>query len=193
MKSFLPKLMAVVGIYVLFLVLNSGYLYFKYRKQRSEGTKYFAFLMRDETFRGNLWLLPIVLSGAMLYSIFKNDLYYKTIVLVITVALGIYFIVLAYKKPLEESEDKYKDKKFLIAVIIFLFFTLLYFWYKEAVKIFTPLYLTSFFTVLLTIKLSKIVLESRKTGKELKTFDGFYYMFGYVIFSVVVLTLSLIY
>ena len=138
-------------------------------------------------------MLPVVLASAMLYNIFKNDIYFKTIVLVITAALGIYFIVLSFKKPLDESEDEYKDKKLLIGVIVFLFFTLLYFWYKEAVKIFTPLYLTSFLTVLLAIKLGKIVLEFRKTGKELKTFEGFYSMSGYLSFGFVILILSLIY
>jgi len=189
MKDFFLKLLAVVCFYVFFLLLNSGYLYFRYRKQRTEETKYFTFLMKDEVFRGNIWLLPVVLASVMLHNIFKNDIYYKTIVLVITVALGIYFIVLSFKKPLDESEDEYKDKKLLIGVIVFLFFTLLYFWYKEAVKIFTPLYLTSFLTVLLTIKLGKMVLESRKTGKALKTFDGFYTILGFVVLSVAVLVL----
>jgi hypothetical protein len=149
--------------------------------------------MKDEVFRGNIWLLPVVLVSAMLYSIFKNDLYYKAIVLVITAALGFYFIVLSFKKPLDKSEDEYKDKKLLIVVMIFLFFTVLYFWYKEAVKVFTPLYLTSFLTVLLAIKLAKIVLESRKMGKALKIFEGFYSMFGYVVIGFVILILSLIY
>lgn len=189
MKDFFPKLLAVVCIYVLFLVLNSGYLYFRYRKQRTEKTKYFSFLMKDEVFRGNVWLIPVVLASAMLYNIFKNDLYYKAIVLVVTAALGFYFIVLSFKKPPDKSEDEYKDKKLLIGVMIFLFFTVLYFWYKEAVKIFTTLYLTSFLTVLLAIKLAKIVLESRRTGKALKTFVGFYTLLGFVVLSVAVLAL----
>ncbi|MDP2037013.1 MAG: hypothetical protein Q8L04_06485 [Ignavibacteria bacterium] len=195
MEKILFRILVAVGIYLLFLISRTFYLWWKYIKERNAETKFVSFLKKDDTLRDLSWILPIALGSAVANSIFRNNINYEITIFVLTCILGIYFVITAFRKEkdISEVEEIIIRKKLLITILLFAVFTIEIFWSKYLTKLITPLYSIYLMAFVLLLVLSFGMQKHIRNGKSIKTIPGFYYLLGLLFFNATLILLNWIY
>lgn len=195
MKEVIVRILFAAGIYLLFLVSRTFYLWWKYIKERYTETKFVSFLKKDDTLRDLSWILPLALGSAVINSVFRNNVYYVITICVITGMIGIYIWINAFRSEEEVPEDEEisKRKKLLIATILFGMFLLEIFWSKYFYQLLSPdyrIYITPIILLFVTLlKISKAIKED----KPIRSMPGFFYHLGILLLFTILIVLDWIY
>ncbi|MDP3581450.1 MAG: hypothetical protein Q8S39_05910 [Ignavibacteria bacterium] len=195
MEKILFRILVAVGIYLLFLISRTFYLWWKYIKERNAETKFVSFLKKDDTLRDLSWILPLVFIPLILVNAFRTNLYFVVIMCLLTSILGIATILLALRKnqnPLVD-EEMLKQKKVVILSVLSGILGITYFWAKYFFNLVSPFYSVFVFTTIILVILVVRLMQTRKKGYEIKSMPGFYGLVGFLLFSIIVIVLNWIY
>lgn len=195
MKAVIVRILVAAGIYLLFLIARTFFLWWRFIKERNAEVKFASFLKKDDTLRDLSWILPVVLGSAVANSVFRNNITYEITILVLTGILGVLFGVTAFrkKKDTSEVEDIVNRKKLLITILLFAVFTIEIFWSKFFTRLITPIYSIYMMAIILLLVLGFGIQKHLRNGKPIKTIPGFYYLLVLLFFNVAVMLLNLIY
>lgn len=192
MKKILFRVLVAVGIYLLFLILRTVYLWWKYIKESNSEIKFVSFLKKDDTLRDLSWILPLALGSAVINSVFRNNVYYVITICVITGMIGIYIWINAFrsKEEVPEDEEIIKRKKLLIASIIFGLFLLEIFWSKYFYQLLSPDYRIYIAPIILLFVTLLKIFKAIKDDKPIRSMPGFFYHLGILLLFTILIVLD---
>lgn len=192
MQKILFRVLVAVGIYLLFLILRTFYLWWKYIKESNAEIKFVSFLKKDDTLRDLSWIAPLVFIPLILVSAFRTNPDFIVIMCVLTSILGVATILLGLRKNQKSlvDEEIFKRKKVIILSVFSGIMGIIYFWAKYFLTLISPIYGVFIITTIILMILVVRLIRTRKNGDEIRSMPGFYGLVGFLLFSIIVIVLN---